>query len=200
MKRLVGAFLALFLMFSAAWGANTQDALQLAQETSSKMIAALQQNREQLQQEPQQIYGLVENILLPHFDFQTIARWVMGKYWRQASEEQRQRFTQEFRTLLVNTYANALLEYSNEVIYFYPQSSATADEATVRSEVRLKSGPAIPINYSMHVRGDAWKVYDVVIDGISLVTNYRSTLGGQIRDEGIDGVIQKLKQRNSRGA
>jgi phospholipid transport system substrate-binding protein len=200
MRQVLIAFFISLLLAAPSWSGDTQDALQLAEQTSAKMIAELQGNRERLQQEPQQVYKLVEDILLPHFDFQAMARWVMGKYWRQADENQQQRFTQEFRTLLINTYANALLEYSNEAIHFYPLQSAQADETTVRSEIRLTSGSAIPINYSMHVRDNDWKVYDVVIDGVSLVTNYRSTLGGQIRDEGIDAVIQKISERNGRGA
>jgi len=199
MKRLIVAILIVFMNVSAVWSANTQDALQLAENTSKQMLSALNQNRAQLQQEPHRIYELVESILLPHFDFETMARWVLGKYWRQASPEQQQQFTQEFRTLLVKTYAKALLEYSNEAINFLPLPAAQADETTVRSEVQPRSGPPIPINYSMHVRGDAWKVFDVVIDGISLVTNYRSSLGGQIRNEGIDSVIKQLGERNNQG-
>ena len=199
MKWLIVTILLVFMNVSVVWSANTQDALQLAENTSKQMLSALNQNRAQLQQEPQRIYELVENILLPHFDFETMARWVLGKYWRQASPEQQQQFTQEFRTLLVKTYAKALLEYSNEAINFLPLPATQADETTVRSEVQPRSGPPIPINYSMHVRGDTWKVFDVVIDGISLVTNYRSSLGGQIRSEGIDSVIKQLGERNSQG-
>lgn len=200
MKRLVVACLIMLMSAGFAWSASTQDALKMAEQTSSQMLEALNQNRAQLQQEPHRIYGLVENILLPHFDFETMARWVLGKYWRQADPAQQQQFTQEFRTLLVQTYAKALLEYSNEVIRFLPLQAAQADDVSIRSEVQPKSGPAIPINYSMHVRGGEWKVYDVVIDGVSLITNYRNSLGGQVRTEGIAGVIQKLRERNSQGS
>ena len=188
MKRLVVACLIMLMSAGFAWSASTQDALKMAEQTSSQMLEALNQNRAQLQQEPHRIYGLVENILLPHFDFETMARWVLGKYWRQADPAQQQQFTQEFRTLLVQTYAKALLEYSNEVIRFLPVQAAQADDVSIRSEVQPKSGPAIPINYSMHVRGGEWKVYDVVIDGVSLITNYRNSLGGQVRTEGIAAV------------
>ena len=201
MKQLAAIFLASILAISQAWSADTQLALQLAQDTSDKMLQALSQKREQLQQDPSQIYDLVEGIVLPHFDFETIARWVLGKHWRQASQDQQQRFTQEFRTLLVRTYAKALLEYSNEEVRFLPLNApAEADEVTVRSEIKPKSGPSIPINYSLHARDGVWKVFDVVIEGVSLVANYRGTIGDQVRKEGIDAVIQKLSERNSQGS
>ena len=200
MKQWLAVLLISVLGFGQTWGADTQSALQLVQATSDKMIQALSQNREQLQREPGRIYGLVENIVLPHFDFETMSRWVLGKYWRQASEDQQLRFTQEFRTLLVRTYATALLEYSNEEIQFLPLNApAEADEVAVRTEIKPKSGPSIPINYSLHVRGNSWKVFDVVIEGVSLVANYRGSIGDQVRKEGIDAVIQKLSERNNQG-
>lgn len=197
MKRFFAILLISLFSLGQAVAANTQQALELAQSTSEQMIQALSQKREQLQQQPGQIYGLVENIVLPHFDFEAMSRWVLGKYWRQASAQQQQEFTEAFRNLLVNTYASALLEYSNEKIEFLPiNAPADADEVTIRSEIKPKSGPAIPVNYSLHTRNGSWKVYDVVIEGASMIASYRGSIGDQVRREGIDAVIQKLRARN----
>lgn len=170
----------------------------VVRDTSERMIDALRQNRATLERDSSKIYDLVSQIVLPNFDFELMSRWVLGRGWQQASPDQRRQFTTEFRTLLVRTYAKALLEYSNETIQVLPQSSQTGDEAMIRTEVRPKTGQPIQINYSMHLGSGAWKVYDVIVDGISLVTNYRSTFATQIRNSGMDAVIADLRQRNAR--
>lgn len=165
----------------------------LAESTSQEMIKALKANQATLEQNPDQIYGLVQEILLPHFDFATMSRWVLGKHWRTATPEQRDRFVNDFRTLLVNTYSKALLEYSNEKIEFLPLSTAAnTDDVTVRSEVHVAGQQPIPINYSMHRKDGTWKVYDVTIEGVSLVSNYRNTIDSQIRREGLEATLDKL--------
>jgi phospholipid transport system substrate-binding protein len=199
------SLLTLALMLLRAGGpalANEPDrALELVQDTADRMLVELRENRTELERDPGRIYDLVSEIVLPHFDFEAIARWVMGRYWRQATPEQRQRFTEEFRTLLVRTYARALLEYSGETLSYAPlQAAPDADDVTVRSEVLRPSGPVIPINYRLHHRDDAWKVYDVNVDGVSLVTNYRSSIGSQIGREGLDAVIDQLSERNRSGS
>lgn len=200
MKRLLPLVLSLFLAAGTAWAATAQpqDALKMVKQTADQMLTALRTHHDELQQHPDRIYDLVQKIVLPHFDFETISRWVLGKYWRRATPQQRQRFTDEFRTLLVRTYAKALLDYSDQKIVYKPlQAAANADDVTVRSEVQRNDGPPVPMNYELHYKSGAWKVYDVNIDGISLVTNYRSSLGSQIEREGLDAIISKLHQRNN---
>lgn len=200
MRKLLPLCLTLLLATGSAWAATSkpQDALKMVENTANQMISALKQHHDELQQHPNRIYGLVQKIVLPHFDFEAISRWVLAKYWRRASQQQRQRFTDEFRTLLVRTYAKALLNYSGEKITYRPVQAATdAKDVTVRSEVHRSDGPAVPIDYQLHYKDGAWKVYDVNIDGVSLVTNYRSSLGSQIGREGLNAVIDKIHQRNT---
>ncbi len=171
----------------------------VVQDTSTRMLDALRKNRAMIDREPGRLYDLVDQIVLPNFDFELMSRWVLGRAWQQATPEQRRQFTEEFRTLLVRTYAKALLEYSNEAIRVLPQSEpADGDEVTIKTEVRPKTGQPVQINYSMHLGKDTWKVYDVTVDGVSLVTNYRGTFSSQIRDSGMDAVIADLRQRNAR--
>lgn len=197
MKRTIAVALWLFLSLGNAWSTVTTPPQEVVKNTYQRMIEALNKNREILRQDPGKIYGLVNEILLPNFDFDLMARWVLGKYWREATPEQRSHFTEEFRTLLVRTYAGALLEYSDEKIDF-PAAPAlpTSDDVTVRTEVRAKEGKPIPIDYRMHLISGAWKVYDVSVDGVSLVTNYRGAFASQIREGGIESVISGLKERN----
>lgn len=120
MKKLLIAPLLLFLLVYCCAIPAADSPQDLVRETSDRMIEALRNNRDQLQKNPAQIYDLVNDIVLPHFDFTVMSRWVLGKYWRQATPDQRERFTDEFRTLMVRTYSQALLEYSNEEIVFPP--------------------------------------------------------------------------------
>lgn len=188
--------LLLVLVNGAVWAA-VKPPRDVVEDTSTRMLSALRQNYAALKQDSSQIYKLVDQIVLPNFDFELMSRWVLGRAWQQATPEQRRRFTEEFRTLLVRTYAKALLEYANEEVRMLPQPNVDdGDETTVKTEVRLKVGQPIQINYSMHRNPEGWKVYDVTVDGVSLVTNYRGTFASQIRANGLDAVIADLQQRN----
>ncbi|MCB1794730.1 MAG: ABC transporter substrate-binding protein [Candidatus Competibacteraceae bacterium] len=198
MKRVIALGLLLLTLSGGAIEAAVRPPQEVIQDTSTRMIDALRQNRAKLDRDPGQIYGLVDQIVLPNFDFALMSRWVLGRAWQQATPDQRRRFTEEFRTLLVRTYAKALLEYSDEDLRLLPQPTVgNGNEVTVKTEVRLKAGRPIQINYSMHLNNDGWKVYDVTVDGVSLVTSYRSTFASQIRANGMDSVIADLQQRNN---
>lgn len=199
MKRAIITGLLLLTLGSGFSEAAVTPPQDVVQETSTQMLDALRQNRATIDREPGQIYPLVNRIVLPNFDFELMSRWVLGRAWQQATPEQRRQFTEEFRTLLVRTYAKALLEYANDKIQILPQASAASgDDTTVKTEVRPKAGQPIQINYNMHLGNEGWKVYDVTVDGVSLVTSYRSTFTTQIRDNGMDAVIADLRQRNAR--
>lgn len=200
MKRVITSLvLSLLLNGVGAAAADNMDPEALVRETSDRMLAVLKEQHDVIKAEPKRLYGLVDDIVLPHFDFERMARWVLGKYWRQANPEQQQAFVNQFRTLLVRTYGTALLEYSDEKVNFLPlRPSPDSKDVTVRTEIIKASGPPIPISYSMILRDDGWKVYDVAIDGISLVSNYRTTFATEIKNAGIEGLIQRLVERNDR--
>ncbi|MFZ1828931.1 MAG: ABC transporter substrate-binding protein [Candidatus Competibacteraceae bacterium] len=189
--------LSLLLLMLGSVGAAVRLPQEVIQDTSAQMIDALRKNSAALRQDSSRIYELVEQIVLPNFDFQLMSRWVLGRAWQQATAEQRRLFADEFRTLLVRTYAKALLEYADQDIRVPPQPPASSDQTTVRTEVQPKTGRPIQINYSMNLGPQGWKVYDVTVDSVSLVTNYRSTFASQIRNNGLDAVIADLRQRNA---
>ncbi|MFA7387207.1 MAG: ABC transporter substrate-binding protein [Thiohalobacteraceae bacterium] len=201
MKR-VGYALVLALTLNAATAlAESRAPEALVRETSEQMLAMLKEQREVIAAEPGRLYGLVYEIVLPHFDFERMSRWVLGKHWRQATPEQQQAFVDQFRNLLVRTYGAALREYTDQNIVYLPvRRGADSKEVTVRTEVTKPGGVPIPIHYSMYLSADGWKVYDVVIDGISLVSNYRTSFASEIRNAGIDGLIKRLVDRNAQGA
>jgi len=197
---LVGMSLMLIPGVMAAGGAEAEDApLVLVNETSDKMLAAIKAERSVIEKDNGRLFALVEKIVLPHFDFERMAKLVLGKYWRRASDDQRQRFIEEFRFLLVRTYATAMLEYTDQEITYLPFRARPDDvEAVVKTEVEQDGGFPIPIDYKLTRDGGAWKVYEVAIDGVGLVINYRSSFATEIRGkEGLDGLINKLQTRNN---
>lgn len=172
----------------------------LVKEASDNMLKALKEHEADLEQDPQKIFALVQDILFPHFDFERMARLALGRSWRDASAEQQTKFVEEFRLLLVRTYATAMLEYTNEEIRFLPfRDDIEKGRVNVPMEVVQPNGPSIPMALSLYKNSnDEWKVYDVKIEGISLVTNYRSSFNRDIRTSGMDALIQNLSKRNDR--
>lgn len=170
---------------------------QLVKETTNKVLKELTENRDELQKDPQRLYKMVDEVVLPHFDFERMSRYVLGKYWRQATDEQQQKFVGEFKTLLVRTYATALFEYTGQEIDYKPFHHAEGDrKAVVETEVQRSDGPPIPIEYSLAQNSEVWKVYDIKIDGLSLVTNYRAQYGRIIETQGMDTLIDDLTKKN----
>lgn len=195
--------LTLLLMFSMQTMAIAEEMpapQALVKDASDAMLQALKENKVELEQNQTKIYGLVQEILMPIFDFTTMSKLALGKNWRKANELQREEFVKEFRLLLVRTYSSAMLEYTGEEIKLLPfEGDLTKKRVKISMEVIQASAPSIPMDLSMYLnkKGD-WKVYDVKIDGISLVTNYRSTFATQIRDDGMDKMIERLALRNEK--
>lgn len=192
--------LLLVLMLSCSlvmpvWAAQSPD--QLVQETSKLMLAKLKEERDVIKKNPERIYDLVQQIVLPHFDFEYMSQLVLAKNWKRATDAQRKAFVGEFRTLLVRTYATSLNEYTDQKLTYLPFRQNPGDtEVTVRTEVEQPGGLPIPIDYRLHQRDGEWVVFDVIIDAVSLVNNYRTTFAKEVRQGDIDGLIKTLADRN----
>ncbi len=170
----------------------------LAKKVTDEVLGVLRADKDMQAGNTKKILDLVEAKILPHFDFSRMTRLAVGAPWRQASAAQQQTLTNEFRALLVNTYTTAFTQYRDQVIEYRPLKMAPADsEVVVRSLIKQKSGAdPIDINYSMEKTDGGWKVYDVVIAGVSLVQNYRSSFASEIQKNGIDGLIATLATKN----
>ena len=192
--QLMSAFLLGMLAFSASAQAMPEPQA-LVKEASDNMLKALKDNEAELETNP-----LVQDILFPHFDFERMAKLALGRSWRDASAEQQAQFVEEFRLLLVRTYATAMLEYTNEEIRFLPfRDDLKKGRVDVPMEVVQPNGPSVPMALSLYKnKNDEWKVYDVKIEGISLVTNYRSSFNRDIRTSGMDALIENLAKRNDK--
>ncbi len=182
-------------------GADAAGPQELVRETARQVLGEVLERKEELKESPQEIYRLVEKHVLPGFDFEYMAKLVLGKHWRHANEEEQQAFTEGFRELLVRTYATALLNYSGQDIE-YPEFKIQGDEEKVSVPTRVfasEGAQPIPINYSLHRKDGEWKVYDVTIEGVSLVLNYRSSFASHIRQHQISGLIERINEKNRTG-
>jgi phospholipid transport system substrate-binding protein len=169
----------------------------LVKSVTQEVIGIIKQDKDIQAGNQRKTVALVEDKVLPHFNFGRMTALAMGQNWRKATPEQQKQLVEQFRTLLVRTYSTALAAYRNQVIEFKPLRAAAADaDVTVRSDVKQPGGEPVTIDYSMEKTPGGWKVYDVAIGGVSLVTTYRDTFTNEIRTSGIDGLIKALADKN----
>ncbi|NEV63076.1 MlaC/ttg2D family ABC transporter substrate-binding protein [Thiorhodococcus minor] len=197
---LIGLLALAPLFWSLGAQAAQDEATALVKRTAERMLSTLEARRAEVDRNPSLIYGMVESIVAPHFDFQRITQGALGQYWRQATPAQQQRLVDGFKQVLIRTYARSLLSYSGEEIRYLPvKPGSRPSTVTVSTEVREPGAAPIPVDYRMYNNGNGWKVYDVVINNASLVGNYRSSFANEIRQSGVDGLIAKLVDMNQKG-
>ena len=192
------------LLLAAAFGVPAY-----AQETPDAMVKRVSQDVLQtIKSDPKiqtgdqaRIREVMESKLAPNFDFDRMTALAMGRNWREATPDQQKRLTAEFKTLLVRTYSGALAQYRDQTIDYKPlRADPNASDILVRTEVIRQGQPPVQIDYGMEKKDGAWKAYDVVVGGVSLVTNYRDEFNEQVRAGGIDGLIKTLTTKNGGGA
>ena len=166
--------------------------------TVDSVIARINAEREMLDAQPETVYDLINDLIIPVFDFNNMSRWILGKYWKQATEEQRAVFTTEFKALLVRTYAKAVLGFTNErVNYLETLTGSKPNIVMVKTEI-VSDGGVTPVNYTMHISDGSWKVVNVAFEGISLVETYRKSFASEIRNNGLETLLQKLVDKNEK--
>ena len=169
---------------------------QLIETSANVLLGGIDQHRAEFRKDPTGLYQLVEQTLLPNFDTPYAAQLVLGQHWRNATPEQRKRFVDAFYKSLLYTYGDAMIDFTSDRLKVYPTKVADADtKATVRTEIKRSNGTKVAVNYSMRKVNNAWKAWDVVIDGISYVKSYREDYGTQVQQQGLDAVIQQLEAR-----
>ncbi|MDH5649156.1 MAG: ABC transporter substrate-binding protein [Gammaproteobacteria bacterium] len=174
----------------------------MVQDAAKEIQDLLKQNHAAYSEDHKKLYAMVHEKVLPYFDFGAMSKLVLATNWKAANESQRDRFTIAFRDLLVRTYATAFLKYTDDKIVFLPFHGKPGDKkVTVDAEIRPASGgPAIPMSYRFYFNKQGqWKVYDVSIDGVSLVINYRSVYAEKIQKEGLDALIASIEKEDPNG-
>ncbi len=198
MKNIYPLLLVLMSFFLSATVQAESSALDVVKNTSSQVIERLKDDSQGIKSDPKRINQLVDELITPSFDFPKMSRWVLGKNWRKASDDQKVRFSNAFQSLLIRTYSRALAQSDNVDIKYLPEHpSKDGKKTTIKTEVYRPGGaPLIPISYRLYKAGDTWKVYDVSIDGVSLVSTYRGSFNDKIKKKGLDALISSLESRS----
>ena len=195
MKSLFSLFLGAFVWCTSAFAQESPDAL--IQKVTDEVLTIVRQDKDIQNGNTKKAIELVEVKVLPHFNFQRMTALAMGRDWKKATDEQQEKLSQEFKTLLVRTYSNALTGYKDQTIRYKPTKMQSGDtEVVVKTEVVQPGGRPIQLDYSVEKQNEGWKVFDVVVAGVSLVTNYRETFNQEVRANGVDGLLQMLVNKN----
>ena len=181
--------------------AENDDPMAVVRATTGELFARVQQQRDALRADPGALQPMIEQVLLPHVDLERTSRLVLGKYWRTATTPQRSDFMQQFRALLLRTYSTALIEFADiEVDYLDTRYSKDKLSAIVRTRVRSSNGrPDVTMDYRLGRVEDRWKVYDVIVGGVSLVTTYRTSFGNAVSRGGLDKLLRTMREHNDGG-
>ncbi len=200
MKRffpMTAALLAVVLLTGSAWALESP--LETVKNTTDEVMTRVKGEKESLQKNPAKMYDLVAALIFPHFDFNLMAQFVLGERWQACTPAQQAAFVQSFRTLLVRTYAMALLEYSNQAIDYPEQPAAqstSAKMASVKQNIKQPGGDVMPVTYRLHGDAGTWKVFDFSVDGISLAKTYRSSFLPVLKQGGVDKLLATLATKN----
>ena len=191
-------FVLCFLFVAPALGQELKPE-QLVQKITDEVLASIKSDKQLAAGDKQKALKLAEEKVLPYIDFEEATRLAVGRAWSQASPQQRKRLVDEFRDMLVRTYSNAIEAYQGQTLKVLPPRGAKppADEATVRTQFIRAGGQPLPIEFQMRQTGKTWKVYDINVDGVSLVLTYRTEFAAVVKQEGIDCLIKRLTQKNT---
>lgn len=194
----VPAVLLLLASVAAAAAPDPQQAQDMVESTTQQMLSVLRAEARDGEVDPEVVRDKINEIIRPRLDFVTMTKLAVGRHWLDATDDQKRTLVTEFRELLIRTYSRSLAEYNNQELEFLPlRTGDRADRVKVRSRVIQSNGPEIPVEYSVRYSGGAWTVYDIVIDGVSLVTTYRSSFSSQIEQKGVAGLIDSLRAKNA---
>ena len=189
--------IALALFFAVPALAQELGPEELVKKVTSEVMEAIKSDKQLASGDKQKAMKLAEEKILPHVDFEEATRLAVGRGWAQASAEQKKRLVTEFRNMLVRTYSNAISAYEGQSMKVLPSRAKPGDaEATVRNQFVRPGGKPVLVDYSMRKTDSGWKIYDIVVEGVSLVLTYRSEFDAVVKQDGVDGLIKRLGQKN----
>ena len=191
------SLLVLFLMSCTSVFAQEESPDAMIKKVTDDVLSIVRQDKDIQSGNAKKAIELVEAKVLPNFNFQHMTALAMGRDWNKATPEQKKQLSEEFKTLLVRTYSNALTGYKDQTVRYKPTKMQSGDtEVLVRTEIVQSGSKPIALDYSLEKQADGWKVFDVVVAGVSLVTNYRDTFAQEVRANGIDGLLHMLSTKN----
>ena len=171
---------------------------ELVRKLTQDVLDAIRSDRQLAAGDRQKALRLAEEKVLPHIDFEEATRLAVGRAWAQAAPEQRKKLVEEFRRMLVRTYSSAISAYEGQTMQVLPVRMKPGDtEVTVHNRYVRAGGKPLPVDYQMHKTAEGWKIYDITVEGVSLVLTYRSEFDAIVKQEGIDGLIKRLEEKNT---
>ena len=198
MRRLLLLLLAFFAAPALAQELSPED---LVKKVTADVLETVKSDKQLAAGDKQKALKLAEEKILPLIDFEEATRLAVGRAWREANPEQKKNLVAEFRSMLVRTYSNALEGYQGQTMKVLPSRTKPGDtEATVRNQYLRPGAKPVPIDYQMHKTGQGWKIYDITVEGISLVLTYRSEFDAVVKQNGIDGLVKRLREKNAPAA
>ena len=199
MKKIVALIaLLVFVVLPSFVCANTEPQ-ELVEMTLERVTQIIEQNKQALKNDPKVVYQQIYDVVLPIIDFDVIAKITLGKHRRNASEEQIQRYTNELQGMLLRTYTKPLVEHAHQPISVLSSHIHRETKVTVYTEIKVGDGqPALPVNYSFRLVNGEWRMYDLVVEGLSFVKNFRSTVSQEINETSLDAVIERLASTNQK--
>jgi len=201
MKYIISLFLGLMMFACSAFAQAPVPADVFVKSVADDVLAIVKKDKDIQNGDQEKIFALAEDKIVPNFNFDHVCRLVLGKNYSKASKDQQEAFEREFRSLLIRTYASALSKYRNQTIEYKPlKDAADEKQVTVKTQILQPGGQPLAVGFSLEHVSDVWKVYDITIEGVSLVTNYRSQFSNEVRQGGMDGLIQKLADKNKSNA
>lgn len=192
---------------AVAESASDNDPQQLISDMTRRLLDELHERVEEIKQNENIAYRISDELVVPNLDFERITRLVIGKYWRRASDTQKQQLVKELRSLIIRSYVTAMRNYADQIvangkhISYQPSRYKPGDKrATVRTLIRLQGNQPVNVHYLLYFTEGQWKIYDIRIEGVSLAITYRTSFGAEIQRSGLDGLIAQLEERNRNGA
>ncbi len=190
-----------FLLFNTGRAMAAEDPVEMLKQVTGSVMQSLKDHQENIKQNPNKLYELVDHLILPHVDFVEMARWVVGRNaWKEASPEVQKAFVSQFRTMVVRSYARSLLGYTDQEVEFLPLREPVKNQQRIQVSSLIKDGSqSTQMNYYLLKEADGWRVYDIIIEGVSLVQGYRAQFADDVRIGGVAQAVETMRKHNQEG-
>jgi len=201
MNKLIAVLILALCGFTSWVSADEKTPEQIIEETSSELLKVINEQSERIKNEDGYVNQVINDLILPVIDLRSMGKLILGKHWKTASEEQRNQFIHEFKSMLIRTYAKSVADYGHaKVKVFPPQGEQKGKRHRVKSHLDLGSGSPLQVDYVFRRKDGDWKVFDLVVDGLSLIKNFRTSFSQEISETSLDALIERLANTNSEAA
>ena len=198
MKNLFSIFILLASSMCMSAFADERTPEQIVEQTSSEILQIINEQSERIKTEEGYVNQVIDDLVLPVIDLQSMGKLILGKHWKTASDEQRQQFIEQFKAMLIRTYAKSIADYGHAKVTVLPsQTEQKKKRHRVKSELDLGTGTPLQVDYVFRRKDDSWKVFDLVVDGLSLIQNFRTSFSQEISETSLDALIERLKNTNA---